>query len=88
MPSLPSFPPTALGHHGGGGELPVLYGRLLLGICFSRGSGYMSLLLFPVPHFPLCSHVHSLLPLHLFSSSANRFICIIFLESIYMLNVQ
>ena len=66
--------------------VPVLYSSFPLVNCFTHDRVYMSMLvsqfvLLLLP--PLCPHVH---PLHLcfYSFPANRFISIIFLDSIYM----
>ena len=67
-------------------EIPVLYRRFPLAICFTHGSINMSILISqfnPLPSPTLCPHICSL-HLHLYSCPAYRFICTIFLDSTYM----
>ena len=57
-------------------KLSSLYIRFLLAVYFTHGSVYMSIPIFQfIP--PSCPHMCSLC-LHLYSCSANRFICTIF----------
>ena len=68
-------------------ELPVLYGRFLLAICFTHGSVYIcQCYSFNLSHPllpPLCPQVLSL-HLCLYSCPSNRFVSTIFINSIYM----
>ena len=61
-------------------ELRVLYRSFPPAVCFTHGSVFMFILIFP---FRPCPHVHSL-HLHLYSCPADRFIHTIFLDSTYM----
>ena len=79
-----SLHPSTLGCHRAQAELPGLYSDFPPAI-FTRGSICMSMLLSQfVPASPVPAVSTSLLCLHLCSCSINRFINIIFLDSIYM----
>ena len=96
IPSLLDLPPHAIPpiqviteHRA---ELPLLYGRFPLAICFTHGSVYMSILIsqFILPPPPPTHHFPLLVSIRLFSTSvshfclANWFICTMFLHSTYM----
>ena len=67
-------------------ELPMLYGRVPLSIYLTRGSLYMSTLLFqfilPTPSTPASTNPFSTSAYY--SCPANRFVSAIFLDSIYV----
>ena len=80
-PPIPSIQVTT--EHGA--ELLAEYNNFPLAICFTRGSVRMSMPIsqfIPPLHSPRC-HICSLC-LHLYSCSANRFICTLFPVSTYM----
>ena len=91
VPLRPPSHPIYLGNHRAQTELPVSYIRVLLAVCFTHGSVYMSILISqfhpPSPPPALCPRVHYVhsLRLCLYSCPANRFICIIFQDSTYVL---
>ena len=81
IPSHPSRLPQSTGF-----QFPVSYSKFLLAICFTYGTGYVSMLLsqfMPPSPFPTVSTICSLC-LCLYCFPVNRFISIIFLDSVYM----
>ena len=79
-PSSPVPPVQVITEHQA--KLPVPYSRVLLAVCLTHGSEYMSIPISQPPHSPApCPHV-CYLHLHLYSCPADRFICTIFLDSL------
>ena len=80
LPSLTSHPSRSSQL----AELPVLYNRSPLVICFTHGSVYMSKLLSSSQPLLPAHHVHMSFMSCLYSCPGNRFICTIFLDSAQM----
>ena len=88
--SPPPPDPSPVGHHRVWSWAPCAVQQLPTSYLFYHGSVHMSTLLsqFVPPALPLYPHICSLC-LHLYFFPANKFICTIFLDSVYIcINIQ